>query len=112
MKSRSKATAGITNCNEAVSCKLNSQISHIELLPQQVGGMFKPLSFLKKFTPKPETTQSIDAAVKLTVELVAFGMIRGLPEDASFEQIADFVIALQDYAKEDVMRIGAWEAIQ
>ena len=78
----------------------------------QVGGMFKPLSFLKKFTPKPETTQSIDAAVKLTVELVAFGMIRGLPEDASFEQIADFVIALQDYAKEDVMRIGAWEEIQ
>ena len=57
--------------------------------------MFKPLSFLKKFTPKPETTQSIDAAVKLSVELVAFGIIRGLPEDASFEQIADFVIALQ-----------------
>ncbi len=75
----------------------------------KVGGLFGgALDFLEEFTPKPETTQSIDAGVKLVVELVAFGMIRGVPEDASFEQIADFVIALQDYAKSDVMRIGAW----
>jgi len=74
----------------------------------KVGGLFGSLNFLEDFTPKPETTQSIDAAIKLVVELVTFGMLRGVPKDASFEQIADFVIALQDYAKSDVMRLSAW----
>ena len=84
------------------------KVASAATVASKVGGLFESLDFLKEFTPKPETTQSIDAGIKLVVELVAFGMIRGLPEDASFEQIADFVIALQDYAKEDVMRIGAW----
>lgn len=91
---------------------LLDRVASAAVAANKVGGLFGgALNFLEEFTPKPETTQAIDAGVKLVVELVAFGMIRGVPEDASFEQIADFVIALQDYAKSDVMRIGAWVVV-
>lgn len=76
----------------------------------KIGGLFGGLDFLEKYTPKPETTQSIDAALKLIAELLAFGCMNGLP-DGSFEQIADFVIGLQTYAKDDIMRISSWIVI-
>ncbi|MEO1271583.1 MAG: hypothetical protein AAFX99_26115 [Myxococcota bacterium] len=65
------------------------------------------LGFLKDLTPKPETTQSVDAALKLAAELLAFGTLRGMP-DATFDSITDFAIALQQYGKSDIMRLGSW----
>lgn len=73
----------------------------------KIGGLFGGLDFLKDLTPKPETTQALDAALKLTAELLSYGLMNGVP-DGSFEQIADFVIGLQQYAKSDIMRISAW----
>lgn len=73
----------------------------------KLGGLFGGLDFLKDLTPKAETTQALDAALKLTAELLAYGLMTGTP-DGSFEQIADFVIGLQHYAKSDIMRICAW----
>ncbi len=69
--------------------------------------MFGGLNFLKKFTPKPDTTQSIDAGLKLVAELLAFCFLHGMPK-ASLEGVANFVLALNDYGKSDLMRIAAW----
>lgn len=63
--------------------------------------------FLKKVTPKPETTQSIDAGLKLVAELVAFGLLNGMPT-AGPEGLAKFAGALQDYGTHDIMRLAAW----
>lgn len=76
-------------------------------LAGKVTDLFGGLDFLKKFTPKPETTQALDAGLKLVAELVAFGMLRGWPE-MNFDGIARFVIGLQDYARYDLMRIASW----
>ncbi len=62
--------------------------------------------FLDKVTPKPETTQSLDAGAKLIAELLAFSQLNGLPTDA--EAIGRFVVALADYGRYDLMRISAW----
>ncbi len=73
----------------------------------KVTGMFGSLSFLQKFTPKPETTQALDAGLKLIAELLAFGRIHGMPT-TSPDDIARFTGALTDYARYDLMRIAAW----
>ncbi len=64
------------------------------------------LSFLEKVTPKADTAQAIDAALKLTVEVIAFFLLYDLPKD-SFKS---FVGALGDYAYEEKMRLAAWIA--
>lgn len=64
------------------------------------------LGFLQNVTPKLETTQSIDAGLKLACELGAFCMTNGLPGDS----IGDFMGALANSAKEDKMRLAAWVA--
>jgi hypothetical protein len=64
------------------------------------------LSFLGKVTPKVETTQAIDAGLKLACEVTAFCSTNGLPGDS----IGDFVGALAASAKEDKMRLAAWIA--
>ncbi|MEO0407040.1 MAG: hypothetical protein AAF289_06790 [Cyanobacteria bacterium P01_A01_bin.135] len=61
------------------------------------------LSFLKRFTPKPEKAQSIDLCVKLVAELVAFCQINGIPGDS----IGEFAASLQDYGGESLMRMAA-----
>jgi hypothetical protein len=62
------------------------------------------LEFLGKVTPKPETSQSVDAALKFAAEIGTFCCTNGLPGDS----IGDFVSALTAYEKEDVMRLASW----
>jgi hypothetical protein len=65
------------------------------------------LGFLDSVTPKPETSQAIDAALKLTAEIAAFCCSNGLPGDG----VGDFVSALVSAEKEDVMRLASWVAL-
>lgn len=62
-----------------------------------VGGL------LSRVTPNPDKAQSLDLAIKLVVELVAFCQINGIPGDS----IGDFVGALGDYSGESLMRMAA-----
>jgi hypothetical protein len=71
------------------------------------GQRFEILSFLTNVTPKPDTTQSIDAGIKFAGELVAFTLTNGIPGDS----VGDFVSALGNYGKEERMRVAAWLAI-
>lgn len=64
---------------------------------------FSFLSFLDKLTPKADKAQTIDLVLKITVELVAFCQINGIPGDS----IGDFVAALADYGNEALMRMAA-----
>ncbi|MCO4745566.1 MAG: hypothetical protein KC912_12310 [Proteobacteria bacterium] len=73
----------------------------------KVGELFGSLGFLKKFTPKPDTTQGVDAGLKLVAELLAFGAMNGMP-NTSQDGLLRFAGALSDYAKYDLMRISAW----
>lgn len=61
------------------------------------------LSFLTNITPKPEKAQTIDLAVKLVTEVVAFCHINGIPGDS----LGDFLAALGDYSSESLMRMAA-----
>jgi hypothetical protein len=65
---------------------------------------FDFLSFLGKITPKADTTQGIDAAVKFVAEMATFCYCNGLPGDS----VGDFATALTAYEKEDSMRFAAW----
>jgi hypothetical protein len=73
----------------------------------KVGAMFGGLGFLQKLTPKPDTTQAIDAGLKLIAELLAFGTLHGMPS-ADPDGLARFTAALADYARYDLIRIAAW----
>ena len=64
------------------------------------------LSFLGSITPKPETAQSIDAALKFATEIAAFCSTNGIPGDG----IGEFAAAFVQSAKEDKMRMAAWVA--
>jgi len=69
--------------------------------------LFGSLGFLKKFTPKPETTQALDAGLKLVAEMLAFGQMNGMPSmDA--DGLARFAGAIADYGRYDLMRLAAW----
>jgi len=72
-------------------------------LANKVGEKIALLGFLDKITPKAEKAQTIDLAVKLVVELVAFCQINGIPGDS----IGDFLAALGDYSGESLMRMSA-----
>jgi hypothetical protein len=72
-------------------------------LANKVGEKVSFLGFLSNLTPKPEKAQTIDLAVKLVVELVAFCQINGIPGDS----IGDFLAALGDYSGESLMRMAA-----
>lgn len=67
------------------------------------GGLFSVLSSL---TPKPETTQAIDAVCKLGAEFAAFVACNGIPGDG----VADFVKAVGSYAKEEKVRLASFVA--
>lgn len=73
-------------------------------LANKTGSRFEWLSFLETITPKPDTTQAIDAALKLVGELAAFCYSSGIPGDS----IGDFVSSLGNAAKEDAIRLAAW----
>lgn len=61
------------------------------------------LGFLQNLTPKPEKAQTIDLAVKLVAEVVAFCKISGIPGDS----LGDFLTALGDYSSESIIRMAA-----
>ncbi len=60
------------------------------------------LSFMKDLTPKADVVQSVDLAMKITAELLAFTKINGIPGDS----FGDFVAALGNYAGESKMRMA------
>lgn len=72
-------------------------------LANKVGERIRFLSILERITPKADKAQTIDFGMKLTVEVVNFCLINGLPGDS----IGDFVAALGDYSKDDLMRMSA-----
>src|SRR5690606_35226256 len=71
---------------------------------------FSFLSIFGKVTPKPDTTQAVDAALKLAAEVAAFATLRGLPVGSLAEAQA-FPAALATYARADMMRLAAWITI-
>ncbi|MBD0264960.1 MAG: hypothetical protein ICV78_20235 [Tolypothrix sp. Co-bin9] len=72
-------------------------------LANKVGESIPLLGFLNKVTPKPDKAQTIDLALKVVTELVAFCQINGIPGDS----IGDFVASLGEYSGESLIRMVA-----
>ena len=81
-------------------------LAGVAALANKTGESFEWLSFLESVTPKPDTTQAIDAAIKLVGELAAFCYSSGIPGDS----VGDFASSLANAAKEDAIRVAAWLA--
>jgi hypothetical protein len=84
-----------------------SSVAGVASALSMIGSRVDALSFLTDVTPKPDTTQAIDAAVKLSAELVAFCLTNGIPGDS----VGDFASAVASYGKEEKMRLAAWLAL-
>jgi hypothetical protein len=74
----------------------------VAAVADKLADSFSMLSFMKDLTPKADTIQSIDLAIKITAELLAFTKINGIPGDS----FSDFVGALGNYAGESKMRMA------
>ena len=72
------------------------------VVADKVGERFGFLDFLDTLTPKSDTVQAIDFGMKLVVEIVAFGLLNGLPQDG----VQTFVESLRQYSKENLMRMA------
>ncbi len=72
-------------------------------LANKIGERVRFLSFLDRITPKADKAQTIDFSMKLTIELLNFCLINGIPGDS----IGDFVAALGTYSKDELMRMSA-----
>jgi hypothetical protein len=72
-------------------------------LAQKAGEAIPFLSFLSKVTPKADTSQSIDLALKLVTEAVGFFSLKNQPT----HNIGEFIGALQSYGGESIMRLAA-----
>lgn len=72
-------------------------------LANKIGRRISFLAFLNRFTPKADTTQAIDLAVKLAAEAISFGLINGL----KFQDMNAFADALGHYAGASKMRLAA-----
>ncbi|MCA9567663.1 MAG: hypothetical protein KC656_07465 [Myxococcales bacterium] len=87
------------------------QVAAGAAVASKVGGLLGSFGgigdLIGKVTPKPETTQCVDAGVKLVAELLAFGLMNGMPT-ADPDGLARFTGALADYGRYDLMRISAW----
>lgn len=75
-------------------------------LANKLGDSVGFLSFLSSVTPKADTTQAVDAGLKLVGELAAFCYSAGIPGDS----VGDFATSLANASKEDSMRLAAWLA--
>jgi hypothetical protein len=73
-------------------------------LANKVGHSFEWLSFLETITPKADSTQAVDAGLKLVGELAAFCYCNGIPGDS----VGDFASSLASYEKDDAIRLAAW----
>ncbi len=49
------------------------------VMASKAGSAISFLGLLERFTPKPDTTQALDAALKLAAEVLAFAQLRGIP---------------------------------
>jgi hypothetical protein len=72
-------------------------------LVNKVGEQFDMLSFLDNLVPKSDTVQSIDLGLKLVVEVLAFGLLNGLPSGS----LSEFAQTLQTYGQQNLMRMAA-----
>lgn len=81
-------------------------IAGIEALADKLSQRFEFLSFLDKVSPKADTTQAIDAGVKLLAEMAAFCYSNGLPGDS----VGDFAASFANAQKEDAMRLASFLA--
>ncbi len=72
-------------------------------LANKIGERVRFLAFLERITPKADKAQTIDFSMKLTIELLNFCLINGIPGDS----IGDFVAALGTYSKDELMRMSA-----
>ena len=72
-------------------------------LANKIGERVRFLSLLERITPKADKAQTVDFSMKLTVELLNFCLINGIPGDS----IGDFVAALGTYSKDELMRMSA-----
>lgn len=79
-------------------------LAGVAAMAHKIGEGSHWLSFLASVTPKADTTQAVDAAVKLVAELGAFCFCNGLPGDS----VGDFASALASYEKDEAMRLAAW----
>ncbi len=80
------------------------------VMAAKAGSAFSFLGILDRFTPKPDTSQAIDAALKLTAEVLGFALLRGIPVTSLTEAKA-FPATLATYARADMMRLAAWITI-
>lgn len=69
----------------------------------KLGDSFSVLSFLNHITPSPEKAQTIDLAMKLVAESVAFCSLNGFPGDS----VGDFAAAVSAFEKENLIRMSA-----
>jgi len=72
-------------------------------MANKIGEKVGFLSFLNKLTPKADTVQTIDLAIKLVAELIAFSKMNG---SAAIE-LDDFKAALRSYHHESLIRMAA-----
>lgn len=81
-----------------------STVAGAAAMASMIGSRFEVLGFLSDVTPKPDTTQAIDASVKFVSELAAYCFVNGIPGDS----VGDFASSLTSYGKEELMRVAAW----
>lgn len=72
-------------------------------LANKLGQRIQLLSFISRLTPKADTTQAIDLAVKLAAEAVGFSLLQGL----KYERLDQFGQALSAYSGASLMRLAA-----
>ncbi|MFN7937850.1 MAG: hypothetical protein U0R19_31260 [Bryobacteraceae bacterium] len=73
-------------------------------LANKAGELLSILSFLSAITPKADTTQSIDLAMKIIAEVMAF---QYLNTTAPGDGVMDFASGLLEYQKENLIRVAA-----
>ena len=73
-------------------------------LANKAGELLSILSFLSSITPKADTTQSIDLAMKIIAEVMAF---KYLNTTAPGDGVMDFANGLMEYQKENLIRVAA-----
>lgn len=76
-------------------------------LAHQLGDRVKILGFLSKVTPKPDTLQALDLAMKLTAEALAHLNMHGIKG----ENFSEFSRSLSDASNESQMRLAALAAL-
>lgn len=72
-------------------------------LAHKAGELFSALSFLRAFTPKADTSQAVDLAMKIIAEVMAFRYINSSQPGG----VGDFVQALSQYERENLIRVAA-----